>query len=295
MVADSSSVLIPGPWEHRRLSANGQQFHVALAGRDGDPLIVLLHDFPEFWWAWRHQIPALAAAGCRVAAPDMRGYGASDKTPRDLATPLFCFDTAGLISALGYRDAIVVGHGLGGQVAWAMAAFTPEVVRALVAVASPSPRVVKRRPLPPRALAWLTSLFTPYFAERAITHGTGVPEVFNQWAALPLAESTQASAEVVRTYQEAMRLPFAARCAIEHFRWQMGVHNEGRWYRKHLKDAELVPTRILYGQRDTFFPPRFFSDDLRAVPIAHAGHFLPEEAPEAVTAEILAFARGLVN
>ena len=74
------TVDVPGPWEHRYIAANGARFHVASMG-DG-PLLVLLHGFPEFWWAWRHQLPELAAAGWRTVAMDLRGYGGSDKTPR---------------------------------------------------------------------------------------------------------------------------------------------------------------------------------------------------------------------
>ena len=83
MSADFSSVLIDGPWKHELVPANGARFHVAIAGPVDapGPLVVLLHSFPQFWWAWRFQIEALAAAGHRVAAMDLRGVGASDKPP----------------------------------------------------------------------------------------------------------------------------------------------------------------------------------------------------------------------
>jgi len=77
---DASSVLIDGPWEHKFVSANGARFHVAELGEG--PLVVLLHGFPQFWWAWRDQLTALAEAGYRAAAIDLRGFGASDKPPR---------------------------------------------------------------------------------------------------------------------------------------------------------------------------------------------------------------------
>ena len=67
---DASSVLIDGPWEHRFVAANGARFHVAELGEG--PLVVLLHGFPQFWWAWRHQLTALSEAGYRVAAIDLR-------------------------------------------------------------------------------------------------------------------------------------------------------------------------------------------------------------------------------
>ena len=82
---DASYVLIDGPWEHRLVAAGGSRFHVAELGEG--PLVVLLHGFPQFWWAWRHQLVALAEGGFRVAAMDLRGYGASDKTPQSVRAP----------------------------------------------------------------------------------------------------------------------------------------------------------------------------------------------------------------
>src|SRR5690348_3753826 len=100
------------------------------------PLVVLLHGFPEFWWAWRHQIVDLADAGFRVVAPDLRGYGASDKPPRGYDALTLAADIAGLVRAVGERDAVVVGHGWGGHVAWTLASAHPAVVRRLVVVGS---------------------------------------------------------------------------------------------------------------------------------------------------------------
>ena len=99
---DATSVLLPGPWTHRDLSANGVRLHVAEAGEG--PLVLLLHGFPEFWWAWRAQLPALAAAGFRAVAPDLRGYGGSDKPPRGYDLPTAAADVAALVRALGEQD-----------------------------------------------------------------------------------------------------------------------------------------------------------------------------------------------
>jgi pimeloyl-ACP methyl ester carboxylesterase len=70
---------INGPWTHRDVTANGTRFHLASVGEG--PLVLLLHGFPEFWWTWRHQLVALAEAGYRAVAVDLRGYGGSDKPP----------------------------------------------------------------------------------------------------------------------------------------------------------------------------------------------------------------------
>ncbi len=118
-----AAVQIGGPWAHRSVSANGTRFHAAEAG-DG-PLVLLLHGFPEFWWTWRHQLAVLPEAGFRAVAVDLRGHGGSDKPPRGYALVTAAADAAGLIRAMGEANAIVIGHGLGGLIAWTLAAYYP--------------------------------------------------------------------------------------------------------------------------------------------------------------------------
>ena len=95
---------INGPWTHRDVTANGTRFHLATLGEG--PLVLLLHGFPEFWWTWRHQLIALAEAGYRAVAVDLRGYGGSDKPPRGYDLITAAADAAGLISALGEANAM---------------------------------------------------------------------------------------------------------------------------------------------------------------------------------------------
>ena len=99
MSLDASLALVDGPWEHRFVAANGARFHVAEQGQG--PLVLLLHGFPQFWWAWRHQMGALAEAGYRACAMDLRGYGASDKPPRGYDTRTSSADVASVIRSLG--------------------------------------------------------------------------------------------------------------------------------------------------------------------------------------------------
>jgi alpha-beta hydrolase superfamily lysophospholipase len=80
--------------------------------------VLLRHGFPEFWWTWRHQLAALPGAGFRAVAVDLRGYGGSDKPPRGYDLVTGAADAAGLIRALGKANAVVVGHALGGLIAW---------------------------------------------------------------------------------------------------------------------------------------------------------------------------------
>ncbi len=106
---DNPDIELPGPWSHRYISANGARFHVCESlpepsvgpNPTAAPLVVLLHGFPEFWWAWRHQLPVLAAAGYHAVAMDLRGYGASDKTPRGYDPLTLSADVTGVIRGMG--------------------------------------------------------------------------------------------------------------------------------------------------------------------------------------------------
>ena len=113
--------------EFHHVSTNGVTLNVAQAGPADGKLVILLHGFPEFWYEWRKQIPALAAAGFRVWAPDQRGYNTSDKPPRvwDYRLDALAADVVGLIDAAGRERAIVVGHDWGGAAAWWTAANYP--------------------------------------------------------------------------------------------------------------------------------------------------------------------------
>src|SRR6056297_3364321 len=106
--------------EHERIDAGEVSLHVATAGpADGDP-VVLLHGFPEFWYGWRHQIPALADAGYRVIAPDQRGYNTSDKPDGFEAYTVdrLAGDVVGMLDELGVERARFVGHDWGAAVLW---------------------------------------------------------------------------------------------------------------------------------------------------------------------------------
>lgn len=125
----------------RRVSTNGIELNIAEQGEG--PLVLMLHGFPESWYSWRHQIPAVAGAGFHAVAPDMRGYGKSDK-PGDITTynqVEVTRDIVGLISSLGYETAIVFGHDWGAPTAWSCALHHPDKVTAVGALSVPfSPR-----------------------------------------------------------------------------------------------------------------------------------------------------------
>src|SRR5262245_37404008 len=165
---------LPGPWEHREAVVNGVRLHYVEAG--SGPLVVLLHGFPEFWYCWRHQLPALAAAGFRAVAVDLRGYNESDKPPgaRSYRLGVLVEAVAGLIEHLGADRGGVVGHDWGGVVAWVLAMRRPERVERLVAINAPHPAAWLRERKDPAQLlrSWYTFFFQlPLLPEWVIQAG----------------------------------------------------------------------------------------------------------------------------
>jgi pimeloyl-ACP methyl ester carboxylesterase len=122
---------------HRSVHANGIDIHLAEAGAGS--AVVLLHGFPELWYSWRHQIAALADAGYRAVAPDLRGYGRTTAPPsaEDYAMTHMVADVAGVLDSLGEDRAVVVGHDWGANIAWACAQLLPDRVAAVAALSVP--------------------------------------------------------------------------------------------------------------------------------------------------------------
>jgi pimeloyl-ACP methyl ester carboxylesterase len=123
--------------EFSLVTTNGIRLRVAQAGIG--PLVVLVHGWPESWYSWRHQITALAAAGYRAAAVDVRGYGGSDKPEPIEAYSIkdICADIAGVIDGLGEKRAILIGHDWGAPIVWNTALFFPDKVRAVAGLSVP--------------------------------------------------------------------------------------------------------------------------------------------------------------
>ena len=122
---------------HRMIETNGIRLHVAEQGEG--PLIILCHGFPECWYSWRHQLPALAKAGFRAVAPDLRGYGRSDR-PEEVEKYTILHDIGdivGLVGALGAKQAVIAGHDIGAAIAWQAALLRPDRFRAVIALSPP--------------------------------------------------------------------------------------------------------------------------------------------------------------
>ncbi len=298
MSPDASMALIEGPWEHRFVAANGARFHVAEQGEG--PVVLLLHGFPQFWWAWRHQMAALAAAGYRACAMDLRGYGASDKPPRGYDTRTSATDVASVLRSLGASRAVIVGHGWGGWIAWSMPTLQPTVTRAIASLSMPHPLIFRKAsftsPGQARANAYLAGLQRPFVPERQMTvNGGYVQRMLREWAS---PEGIWPSPEEARTYAEAMALPFVAHSAAEYYRWvvRSQVRPDGWRFAASMRATISVPVLELHGERDQAVLPStargseaFCSGPFEKKLLPGVGHFLPEEAPDRVNEHLLAW------
>ena len=276
---------------------NGIHLNVAQAGPEDGPLALLLHGFPEFWYGWSKQIPALAAAGFRVWAPDQRGYNLSDKPPRvrDYSLDKLANDAAGLIAAAGRQRAVVVGHDWGGAVAWWLAANRPELIEKLVIINVPHPLVWRQLLLtdPRQTLrSWYVfALQLPWLPEWGSRR--------NDWHDLVATlkktsrPGTFTDADFAE-YRRAWSQPGAFTAMINWYRTLFRAPP-----RPPLNTRILPPTLVLWGVQDKFIRQQAadmslaLCDNGRLQFYDTATHWLAHEEPAEVNRQIVEFAGGL--
>jgi pimeloyl-ACP methyl ester carboxylesterase len=279
--------------EDTTIQTNGVRLHVMQAGPKNGPPVVLLHGFPEFWYAWRKQIPALVASGYRVIVPDQRGYNLSDKPPGIKAYRLheLVNDVVGLIDALDYQKVNLVGHDWGALVAWAMGIWQPARLHRMGILNVPHPAVITRfltRDLEQLRRSWYVFAFQlPWLPERLLTadnchraerilRGSGKTHTFTR--------------EDIEKYKQAWSQPGAMSAMIN---WYRAALRYPPSISKNLRVT--VPTLMLWGMKDVALTHRMarpsmdYCDDGRLVLFADATHWVQLDEAEEVTKHLLEF------
>ncbi|HEU0079046.1 MAG TPA: alpha/beta hydrolase [Longimicrobiaceae bacterium] len=282
----------PEPWTHHYADVGGVRLHYVEAGEG--PLVVLLHGFPEFWYGWRHQIPALAAAGFRVVAPDMRGYNLSDKPEgvERYRVELLVEDVAGLVKHLGAERAHVVGHDWGGVVAWHFAMLRPELLDRLAVLNAPHPAAFAREIIRPDQM--LRSAYAGFFQLPAVPEAALraadfalLERVFRTEPARPGAFTD----EDVERYKEALARPGALTATLNYYR------AAARHDRPEVRPI-AAPTLLVWGEQDPHLVVRLtegleeWVPGIRVERIPEASHWVAADEPERVGRLLAGFLRG---
>ncbi len=276
----------------RRVPAHGLHLQIVEAGPPDGPPVILLHGFPDFWWSWRHQVGPLAQHGFRVIAPDLRGYGLSDR-PRGVTAyglDALVADTLALAESCGHRDFSLVGHDWGGIIAWETAVRHPTRVRRLAILNAPHldvwSRAIASRP-GQTLRSWYTAFFQlPVLPEALLSGGNFLAL---RTALARIARPGSFTPDDLRRYVQAWSQPGALTAMVNYYRALR------RWRPRNPPSRVTVPTLLIWGVRDPFLERRVGEENL-ALCDRGEGLFLPEashwaslDEPDAVNAALIRF------
>lgn len=290
----------PEGWQHRVVEANGLRFHVVtqgpLGGGASRGLVLLLHGFPEFWYSWRHQIPALAAAGFEVAAPDLRGYNDSDKPEGVEAYRITSIveDVAGLVRALGHDRAALIAHDWGGAAAYAFAMLHPEMTTRLAVMNSPHPALFVKALQDGNVAQLKRSWYMFFFQLPEAPERLLAADDFRMLKGMLTGSARKGTfpAPVLRRYVEAFAKPGALTGAVN---WYRASFRHGLPAARELPKI-TAPTLIIWGDADfalgrelTRGMRAHFSGPFRLVHLPGVSHWVQQEAPKKVNALVTRF------
>lgn len=267
--------------------------HVVEAGPADGALVILLHGFPEAWFSWQHQLRALATAGYRVLAPDIRGYNLSSKPQGVDAYRIehLVGDVAGLIAWAGAETATVIGHDWGALVAWHFAMRRPEMLERLAILNVPHPvAMAKALRKPAQMLRSSYALFfqMPWVPERVFLAGNAA--VLRRVFAHDPVRKGAFSAEDIERYAVAAKRPGALTGGMNYYRAAFRHAGE------QIKPAVIsAPVLVIWGEQDRFLgkdladPPRRLVPNARVVRLPDASHWVQNDRPERVNQLLLDF------
>lgn len=277
---------------HGFAATNGIRMHYAAAG--AGPPVIFLHGFPDLWWSWR-ELLLDAAPHFRAVAPDMRGYNETDHIRHGYHIRDLCADITGLMDALGYSKARIVGHDWGGAVAWALAALHPGRVEKLCVMNCPHPIIFHNRVLRPSQLrrSWYMFFFqlrglAEWSARRnlpRLVKGAFRPANGNK------AAFTQTDYEVHLAH---LGMEGVLACGMNYYRAAFRYQFE---MKKALAAPIQCPSLLIWGEADphlgTLLIPgtERFAPGLRVHRIPRAGHWVMREARAEVSRVLLEFMR----
>jgi pimeloyl-ACP methyl ester carboxylesterase len=267
------------------------RLHYVEAGNG--PLVLLLHGFPDFWYGWRYQIPALARAGYHVVAPDMRGYNLSDKPPgwRSYDGDKLAGDIAGLVSHFGAERARIVGHDWGAAVTYLTAMRHPEVVERAAILNVPHPERLLRGLRDPRQMlrSWYMFVFQLPWLPENVSRLRG----FAAWRRLLRSDVPEAfSDDDLNRYVEAWSQPGALEGMINYYRAALRRSPGAALDRMSRIEAQVL---VIWGERDPALRPELAEPDPKWVPnvrverLPEAPHWVQLAAPERVNELLLDF------
>jgi pimeloyl-ACP methyl ester carboxylesterase len=286
--------ILESGWQHQFVKTNQIRLHCVTQG-EGD-LVLLLHGFPEFWYSWRYQIPALASH-FKVVAPDLRGYNDSDKPTSGYDLDTLSADIRGLIEALGYTQAHIVGHDWGGVIAWHLAQKFPQYLNRLAILNAPHPSQLLQG-----LLGNLEQLRRNWYI--LAFQLPGLPEWLLQQNLKSFLENLfqkQAirkgafTSETLQIYQAALEKAGALSAAVNYYRQLLLPQAWLRWSRPL---PIRVPTLVLWGEEDTVLSSKlaegteqFTDGPFRLKFASDCGHWIQQEVPATVNRELLSFFR----
>lgn len=292
-----SDILNPS---HKFVPTNGIKVHCAIQGEG--PAMVFLHGFPEFWYCWRHQLPAFAGR-FRAVAPDMRGYNTSDKPEgvEQYRMSVLVEDVRGLIESLEEEKAFLVAHDWGGAVAWAFAEKYPHMLHRLIILNAPHhlmfARELKSNPLQQKASEYMLLLRSSRAEEVLSRDGYAwLREAVFNGCKDPSAYTVEDRA----AYIEAWSQPGALTGSVNYYRATVipKVSDEKGAEREEAgktKGIIKVPTLVIWGEEDVALVLSLldglddYVPDLKVIRIPGATHWVQNDAPDLVNKYIWEF------
>lgn len=283
------------------VQANGLRFATLEAG-DG-PLVLCLHGFPDHARSFRHQLPALAAAGFRAVAPFMRGYAPTEQAADGrYQSAVLAQDIVALISALGYSAAHVFGHDWGAVAAYGAAILAPDKVTKLITAAVPhGPAVINAfmSNYDQQRRSWYMFFFQHPLADVAVAHDDFrfIERLWQDWS-----PGWQYPASEMEALKATFRAPGVLQAALGYYRATLNPANQdaalGELQAQIGMSPVAVPTLYFHGARDGCIGAdlaedmeALFPHGLRKVVIPDAGHFVHAERPDEVNRILLEFLR----